>query len=334
MAAGYNLEMPETKTNKFHAAVVTFISLYGLVSCVSEPITPTQELIPTPEIMLYMTPSPSPVSGTTIPPLLLSTSAPLPTPTPITYKVVKGDTMLGVALKFGISLEELQAANPNVDPRFLSVDTDLIIPVGENIPAIMPTPTPLALQIDQIECFPSADGGRWCTVLVKNTRNRSVENLSAQLSLFSLEGKMITEGIAIAPLNILRKGESIPLSIYFPGPFDQEIIPQASIITSLPVTAEDDRYLNLAVEIEHVDKSPSGWQATISGKLSLGKKSQPANRIWLAVVAYNERGDVVGLRKWEAANNLEPGKSMPFEMTVFSMGPAINRIEVLTEARP
>jgi LysM repeat protein len=44
--------------------------------------------------------------------------------------VKQGDTMLGIAFRFGISLDELQAANPKVNPRILSVGAVLVIPMG------------------------------------------------------------------------------------------------------------------------------------------------------------------------------------------------------------
>jgi LysM repeat protein len=326
--------MLHTHRIKLIVVGTALLAILGLMGCAPEQISPTPGMIPSLELTLYNTPTLSQDVELTTPALVVSTATHSPSPTPFTYKIVKGDTMLGVALRYGITLEDLQEANPDVDPRFLSVGTNLIIPLEGNIPEIVSTPTPLAVQIGQLNCYPSADGGRWCALLVQNSHNRSVENLSAQVILLSQEGEQVAEGIAIAPLNILRKGEAIPLSIYFPGPFDQEIFPQAFLLTSLPVAEEDDRYLKLAVEVDQVELSPSGLQATLNGLLSLAKKSQPASRIWLAAVAYSARGEVVGLRKWEAGNNLEPGKNMPFEMTVFSMGPEINRVEVFAEARP
>ena len=44
------------------------------------------------------------------------------------YRVKKGDTMIGIAAKFGITYKELQAANPKVKPRELKVGQILIIP--------------------------------------------------------------------------------------------------------------------------------------------------------------------------------------------------------------
>jgi LysM repeat protein len=325
-----------SKRIKVYSIIIPGLLLFSLAGCVSEQITPTPSITPTLELTPYwtITPGPEQDSGTPTPELISPTLSPSPTPTPITYTIVKGDTMLGVALKYGISLEELQNANPSVDPRILSLGTVLVIPLGDSIPQEIPTPTPLSVQLGQVKCYPTGDGGRWCTVLVRNTRNRSIENLSAHVVLFTLTGAVVAEGVADAPLNILREGETIALSIFFPGPFDQDLIPQASLLTALPVTREGDRYLKLTIEVEKVDIADQGQLATLHGLLSLAKKNMPASRIWLVGMAYDAEGEVIGLRKWEAANNLEPGKSMPFELTVFSIGPAIKKVEVLAEARP
>ena len=51
-----------------------------------------------------------------------------PAATTTKYRVKKGDTMIAIAAKFGITLKELQKANPKVKPRELKVGQILIIP--------------------------------------------------------------------------------------------------------------------------------------------------------------------------------------------------------------
>jgi hypothetical protein len=62
-----------------------------------------------------------------------------PTPTPVptagepgvcgdTYTVVAGDTTFGIAEKCGVSADDIIAANPDIDPRSLSVGQVLILP--------------------------------------------------------------------------------------------------------------------------------------------------------------------------------------------------------------
>jgi len=47
---------------------------------------------------------------------------------PETYIVRRGDTLLGIASQFDISLPELQAANPNLDPTRLKIGEPIFIP--------------------------------------------------------------------------------------------------------------------------------------------------------------------------------------------------------------
>lgn len=83
-----------------------------------------------PVITLYPqtpAPTPPPQDGTLPPP----TPSPLPaTPTPALkkYTVQPGDTMLDIALKNGLSLETLSAANPGINPVLLQIGAVLSIP--------------------------------------------------------------------------------------------------------------------------------------------------------------------------------------------------------------
>ncbi|MEO0563858.1 MAG: LysM peptidoglycan-binding domain-containing protein, partial [Chloroflexota bacterium] len=60
------------------------------------------------------------------------------------YTVRENDTLLDIALRFGISVDALQAANPAVDPLSLQIGQELTIPTGGNIRAgdAIPEPAP------------------------------------------------------------------------------------------------------------------------------------------------------------------------------------------------
>ncbi len=74
---------------------------------------------------------------------LLPGEAPPPTPTPqLTHKVQRGDTAWGIALQYGLSLEELTAYN-NISPdAFLQIGQELLIRPPTATPAPTPTPEP------------------------------------------------------------------------------------------------------------------------------------------------------------------------------------------------
>ena len=86
---------------------------------------------------------------------LVTADVPLPSPTPFTYTVKRGDTISSIALKFGVSMDDLQAANPEISPNAMSVGQVLKIPSNPENPSGEPTPTPVPFTIQQIECYPT-----------------------------------------------------------------------------------------------------------------------------------------------------------------------------------
>ena len=124
--------------------------------------------------------------------------------------------MFAIALRHGIDLEDLQAANPEVNPRLLSVGTVLVIPLGEIIPAVPMTATPIPVTTSTPDCYVVPDG-IWCFLNVTNDRSRPLENISARIVLYNQTGEVIGDEIGIAALNLVPVKEAIPLVVFFPG---------------------------------------------------------------------------------------------------------------------
>ena len=72
----------------------------------------------TPDSTTSPTPSPTPTPAAT----------PTPTPAPQTYTVQPGDTLLGIAERFGITVEDLQGKNDLPDPNNIFVGQKLELP--------------------------------------------------------------------------------------------------------------------------------------------------------------------------------------------------------------
>lgn len=257
----------------------------------------------------------------------------LPTPTPFIHVVASGETMGGIALKYGISQEALQLANPDINPTILSIGQELRIPSGLDVAAGEATVTPEPVAVLQASCYPTVDGGLWCYTLVHNEFNDPVENLSAQITLVDADGKVIASRAAFSPLSILPAGQSIPLTAYFPN-VSTGGKPRVQLLTSIRLTSDNERYLPASLQKVLVEVDWDGRKALVSGQITLLGENKTANHVWLAAVAYDAKGEVVGMRRWEAEKELQVGEMLPFEFVISSLAAPIERVELVVEARP
>jgi hypothetical protein len=273
--------------------------------------------------------------------------------------------MLGIAIRYGLTLEQLQAANPGVDPGFLVIGNALVIPIEGQSSGEIPLPTPLPVLWSAPRCYSSADEGMWCFLLVTNDQPTAIENLSAWISLYDSQGNPIGGQAAAAPLNLLSSGKSMPLMAFFASPIPDEVLPQGQLLTALAVEDVGGRYLNAEVQVSSVDIADGGMLASVQGQVMVPQGSIPSS-VWIIVTAYDEAGEVVGLRKFDlgtpcgtpqtpvASSTLQPTPATgtpaftptpsatpaplvvctQFEYPVYSLGPTIQRVEVLLEARP
>lgn len=330
VGTSYNGRM---KTKNILRALAVAALVLAASAC-SAPPAPSVTSTPTPryELTPYQartkTPSPAHITPATPTPL------PSATPTPQTHVVVKGQDMFGIALYYGVSLEALQTANPTVNPNFLSIGTSLVIPgEGRPTPTVAnPTPTALPVQTLDPNCLPSQEGGLWCFVAVTNPGDGRLESLSARLRLASPAGEY-REVEAYSPLNLLEPGEQMPLAAYFSGPLPQEVQITGEILTALPVSDEDLRYLPARLEGIIFEVVSGGLSAEVSGEILVEGEAQ-AQTVWVVLTAYDAGGQVVGLRRWENEQPLLVGERLAFVAQVYSLGPVIARVEALVEARP
>ena len=264
---------------------------------------------------------------------LVAAETPLPTSTPFIYTVQQGETISGIALKFGVSIDDLIAINPDISPNAMSIGTTLKIPSSPQNPTGESTPTPVPFTVEQLQCYPTTNKGMWCFVLAHNDFADFMENVSAQVTLIDADGNFIATQVALLPLNILPPNTSLPLSIYFPPDIPVDAKPRAQILTSIRLLPNDLRYLPATVNNTLVQINSDGHFANITGEVRLPAESNAATQIWVAAVAYDESGRVVGVKRWEGGG-IQPGGSLSFEMSVASLGGVLTRIEFAVEARP
>ena len=85
-----------------------------------------------------------PAPGAVVTPPPAATTAPGATPAPATgstYTVVAGDTLSGIARRFGTTYQAIAAANGITNPNLISVGQVLTIPAGGSTPTTQPQPS-------------------------------------------------------------------------------------------------------------------------------------------------------------------------------------------------
>jgi hypothetical protein len=240
--------------------------------------------------------------------------------------------LTGIAGRFGVTLEALQAANPGIQPAALPVGATLIIPAGNILPA-EPTPTPAPLPVQQARCWPETDGGLWCFALVQNEYAETFENLSAQFTLLDANGQEIASQAAFALLNTLPPGQSMPLAVHFPPPVPANVSVRVQVLTAIRLLPGDARYLPVMPENTLVSVEGSGRTAQVTGRVIL-TEAGTANTLWVLATAFDASGNVIGVRRWESPSALTTDEPASFDFLVSSLGPAIDRVKFLAEARP
>jgi LysM repeat protein len=278
------------------------------------------------DLQPYLTNTPA---QTSTPDVIVILETPIPTSTPATYVIQAGDTVSELAETFKVSQDALRAANPDLNPNSMTIGQTIFIPDPSNPVAAASTLTPVPAPVAQAVCHPTADSGLWCFALVQNNTADIFENVSAQITLLDSDGAIVTSQVASTPIDIIPANSSMPVYTFFPNT-SAEARPQVQIISALQGSANSHLPVVLTNTLAQIDWD--GRSAQLSGQVYLPPESQAATQTWVAAVAYDKNGTVVGVRRWEG-ENIQPGTSINFNFTISSLGREIEAVEFFVQAR-
>lgn len=320
--------------------------IFAWFSSACEPIPELSAITPSPSLVGTLRPYPSDTPSATPLPTDYVSPTPSPTitpsPTPVYYEVQLGDDMYSIAWRYDVSPEALMTANPTVNPRAMSVGMTLLIPItpmpevtgtATQTSAVTQTSNPPYGNLREPNCYFDALGGAWCFALVQNETPGAVENVSGMITLDWGEDEDIRQEAAITPLNLLPSGKTLPLIAYFQPPIPEGFRAFAEVEFYLPVMEEDSRYLQTEIQQLAMDLDNNGLIAEVSGEVYLLDDQPDAEYLWLFATAFDAEGNIVAVRRWDHGTQLNAGKTLPFDLTLYSLGSAIDRIEVLVEAQ-
>ncbi len=277
------------------------------------PATSTDTPRPTPTRRATFTPVPATPSDTPTPTV---------TPTPIIYVIQKGDTLIPIARKFGVTVQEIQEANGITDPRRLSIGQEIIIPlnVEETGPTIVPTPTPVALQIQGLGFHRTPADSLWSLGEVVNLSGQPAEEVQVQITLHDEQGQLLASGAAFTQLDILATGGRAPFAILFTAPPTSFAQYQTRVLGGVPSTHLGPRYPDLVV-VEDYGEWVDDSNYQVRGQVHNSGQAD-AEQVVVVITLYDEEDHVVGSRTVEISADLFlVGARAPFEVTLTPLGP-------------
>lgn len=286
--------------------------------------TPTQErLTPTP------IPTATPVAATPEP-----TSTPTPEPTPIIHTLQSGDTLIGLARKYGVTVQAIQEANGITDPRGLLVGQQIIIPtdpearLGAGTPTPEPTPPPIS--ISPLTFWEQADT-LWVLGQASLKDGDPVEDVALQIDLLDAYGQIIASAQASIQAYMLGPGDVAGFAVRFspqPGSFSSYY---SQIISARPAHVPF-YYREFDIQNLLVQETDDAIY-TLSGEV-VNSGADFARAIYLSVILYDVKDRVVGVRRVSTdPPDLPPGESVFFSASLIPVRFPVARYSILVEGQ-
>jgi LysM repeat protein len=299
--------------------------LFGCQSAV-----PTAAEIPSPARWKSPTASPSlvfPTREKSLTPTLA------PTPTPRTYTVREGDTFGSIAAKFGITVDELMRANPDINPNAIPIGQVLVIPApsaGAETP--QPSPTPAELRISVPACYDQPSGGKWCLVLAENPGPDSVAGVFFRFSLYpSADADPSVSRETGLSLTVLPAGERTVAAVFFAPQEARDAIARVELISAVR-TPDTPELLPLTVRSENAAPFSDGVEVDVEFQIA-SPDGASAKRLDAVMALIDAAGRPVGFRILRSEGEWAAGPVHRLTLSAFVLGGRMETYELILQAR-
>ncbi len=223
-----------------------------------------------------------------------------PTPTPIVHIVQSGDTFSGIALRYGVSVEALQKANPQLNPQALPVGAQVLVPQAGQALGLLATPTPHPARLRGPWCFATAEGSV-CTLAVVNPSQAPLVGVRVVLEVLDPtwpEGE-VWRTVTQPWLMFVPPEDELPLAVALPRALSPRAAVRAALVAALPAGSTPLPVVRIdEVRLSVVRQGP--WLLT-RARLWMEKQPMVAQlqRVGVLVAAYDAQKRVVALRYTE-----------------------------------
>jgi YD repeat-containing protein len=268
--------------------------------------------------------------ATIAPEVAVPIHTPLPTPTPTIHIVTLGETISSIALRYGLDINTVLAANPEIDPYTLKVGAQVKIPLGNSKLLIGEISEPMALSLGESECSLTPDAGLWCQVMVSNPLGDAASNIAVAFSIVNNSSGEAINQTAPTILNKLDPGDSLPAVVFFAAPIPADFAVTSSLASAFPAAQSGKTFYSVNSENPAIEII--GRQAKVSGEAFIAADPGKTVDVWVAALAYDTQGNLVGVRRTESRVTLIKEKGLVFNLNVYSTGNPIESVVIKGEA--
>ena len=263
-------------------------------------------------------------------PVLEAVSTPAPTPAPTIHVVALGETISSIALLYGVPMDAITRANPDVKPTALIVGDELVIPISNSRQSVVVDPVILEnIQISDPDCVRTRDGGLWCAVSVENQGQEDFENIVVTFSFLDSDGNVIEERSAPTLMRFAAAETTIPAVVFLEHIPSMYADTQAVLFSALTMETSTSTYLT--VEVEEETRTLNGMEGVISGQMRVeAEPDRDRADIWIGAAAFDVDGAIVGVRRLESS--VATNEMFNFNITIYSSSGSIDRVVLYTEA--
>ena len=259
-----------------------------------------------------------------------ATPVPAPTPTPTIHIVALGETISSIALRYGLDMNAVLSANPEIDPDALIVGNQVLIPLGNIQTRIGVTAELLALELGEPECTRTPEGGLWCFAILTNPLDEAAANLAVTFILMNGASEEAVRQTVPALLNKLDPGDVLPAVVFFAAPVPGDFKVSANLVSAFPANQSGKTYFPVDTGSPSIELD--GRLAKVFGKAIVAADPGKTVDVWVAALAYDAQGNLLGLRRTESRVTLEQGKGLIFNLNIYSTGSAISSVVIKAEA--
>lgn len=288
-------------------------ALYGCGYEVLQVTAPPPTVTPT--ACVHWSPPRLRATATPVPATPLPTFTFTPTPTPIIHVVKKGETLLGIAYQYDVSIKALLEANEIPNPNSLPIGQRLVIPPDDASAVVRPptpTPTPMPLQVVNVAFHRTPVGSLWCMGEVENERDEFLDLVQVQVSLYDAKGRLLDRSVAFVLTDVVPAHSKAPFAVLLPRSLDFAGY-QIDVLSAEPIVRWGARHRALSVEWLKVEEGKVRGEVFNHGEAD-------ARQVRVTVTAYGDDGTVVGVRQVEIAS-LPAGERASFVASLIPAAP-------------